>query len=250
MAVKNSSELRARLRQARTTNQDKLDTWSRLLDRWIANTATPAVFLCIAAGITLFLFFWILMIWWTNLTFTDLSIFLSAHVLLVGYFLNSAIQMQSRVRDRTFEFMSENRGSPDFVRSTYIINNFIIRNEGRVERKDISIQEASDFLASGERDVAEVRNAIRLLGNFYEEMAISISYKEVSESMLRSYYADMLDQFMKGLRIFLPAICNDPPVPGSRYGRESRPNTFSNAVALHTRWEAVRKAEPLYGQSP
>lgn len=244
MVVKNSSESQARLRQARVANKDKLGNWSRLLDRWISYTATPAVFLCIAAGITLLLLLWVLMIWWTDITFTDLSIFLSAHVLLAGYFLNSAIQMQSRVRDRTFEFMSENRGSPDFVRSTYIINNFIIRNEKRIERKNISIQEVSDFLASGERDVAEVRNAIRLLGNFYEEMAISISYREVSESMLRSYYADMLDQFMKGLRVFLPAICNDPPIPGSRYGRESRPNTFSNAVALHARWEAIREADP------
>lgn len=182
-------------------------------------------------------------------------IFISALVAVSGFLLNASIKLHSEMRDRAFQLIISSRENPVYRNAFRYGMKFLRKEASKREFKSekvVALVDGKDgdvelkFIernADGSGKVItrpisneEMRGYVSTIGNFFEEMAIAIEYKEVYEPLLLDYYHSILIPYYDLMK---PKIL--PAMRGIKYssinkGKDDRKSIFENIEWLYKRW--------------
>lgn len=161
----------------------------------------------------------------------DYLILISAIAIIIGVLLTSAVTLHSQMRDRSFELLKANRDDKNYKDSMGKIVRFL------KDHPDLSKQEIVKLYVSTETNDIALCEAIKTVGNFYEEMAIAIIHKEVNEPLLRDFYIGIFVRFYQRIQPFLPVIRNE--VDEHPFGIKPRPEVYIRLDELYERWHPI-----------
>lgn len=161
----------------------------------------------------------------------DYLVLISAIALVIGVLFTQAIKLYSEVRDRAFSLLRQNRESPEYnVAAGRVARHFF--KKGKFSREDVI-----NLYKSDEEYDVEIRRAIVIVANFYEEMAIAIKYNEVNEALLKDFYIGTFVRLYDNIKEFLIVVRNDPPIDNSPFKELRRPDVLCNLDLLYIRWK-------------
>ena len=156
----------------------------------------------------------------------DWAILAAAGVGIAGFLFNSAVKFHSEMCDRAFQFLKTAQENRILLNSMNSTGRFFKINTNR-----------KDIINEYKRNT-KLRQSIRDFGNFCEEMAIAIKYREVNESILEEFYSSMFIRFYDNIRNdILPEIRRQGPQDNPWSPKEpTRPLTYENLDWLYKRW--------------
>ena len=160
------------------------------------------------------------------------AVALAAAGAVAGFLFTAAVKFHSDARDHAFKLLTaflENNELNDAFRNVGI---FFRLNQGLDVNTVIQL-----FNSHGKHEI-KLRQDIYRVGNFFEDMATAIKYKETNESILEEYFNGMLAryyQYMRDNNIFR-VLRNNPPIANSPFGGTWRPEVFYNLDKLYERW--------------
>jgi hypothetical protein len=196
------------------------------MDRLLLRFASP-VALLVASAVSLILLCAIIYFKLDHLK--DYAVIVTALVLISGFLFNSAIKLYSETRDRTVDFITENRRNDHFKICSRAFGNLMTSfHDSFNDKTDFSDKDINKVLAWESQGIS-FKEAVLTLGNFYEDMAIAIKYGQAAEPMLEDYYLGMFVRFFNTAKFFLPVIRNSQPV--------LRPDVYREMEDLYTKWK-------------
>jgi hypothetical protein len=148
-----------------------------------------------------------------------------------GWVVNNAVSLMLKVRDTSLEYMVK---VTDRVNEAANLNllwikydvDELVRDEAQLTRFFIVHSLDHPFF-----------NAMRVMANSYEEVAVAVIKGAVDEDMLlRSFGTSFKWFYWSRLKPFIPLYRNDPPIPGNPRGSIPSPRTFSHCEELAERW--------------
>lgn len=198
----------------------------RLLSRWLS----PYVLYIIIGALAVFLF------WFaqqnltvdvdTNRLTLNNPIIISAVAIVIGVLFNGAVKLHSEMRDRAFTLILTNRQDKAYMDAIVFVNEFFRNNT------NLSADAIAAMYKSKEENDKNLCKNIRLVGNFYEDMAISIKYKEVNEPIIEEYFIGIFIRFYEKIEDFLPEMRRVwPPDTASRI------EVFCELDELYRKWK-------------
>lgn len=203
----------------------------RVLSRWLSPILLYGVIVIMMGGLVWFV--------QENLTYDvqkktftlDNPIVISAIAIVIGVLFNAAVKLHSEMRDRAFNLILTNRLDEKYQKAATIFGEFLHNN------RNVTVDVIANMYKSNDAYDKKVCRSVRLLGNFYEEMAIAIDYKEVNEPMLADFYVGMFIRFYEEIRIFLPVIRDEMPAQLSPRGTGARREVYCKLDDLYRKWK-------------
>jgi uncharacterized membrane protein len=180
----------------------------------------------------------------------------TAGAAIAGFLFNSAVKLHSETRDKTFNLLITT-GNTDFREKSDFYWQFrrtfphekltaediqCILAEGNYKSKNTVKRTSSRFrnsTYSGKKKIVELKNSMFYTANFFEEIAIAIRQRDISEPTLREFYNSMFGQFWGFFEPFLKVVRNkneEFKFVGLDYNVGERPEAFKNLEWLANRW--------------
>lgn len=156
---------------------------------------------------------------------------ISAVAIVIGVLFNGAVKLHSEMRDRAFDLLLINRKDKIYREASSNLATFF-RVNNCLSRDDI-IQ----IYKSHDKYVVKIRQSIMVVGNFFEEMAIAIKYKEVNEQILEEFYHGIFLRFYGRISPFLPILRNEIDPKISPWGDIIRREVYCELDYLYERWK-------------
>lgn len=209
---------------------------------FLSRAANPTSLLIAAAVLLLVLIFLLHRLDWD---IKNNAVMISAFVAIVGFLFNSSVKLHSELRDRTFDFLKMNRESGEYLDACRFLGQYfnehasITPEEAKLLiSKETEDQETEDKGQSAKGpDYAELRKHLYIIGNLFEEMALAIKYKEVTESILADFFMGIFIRFYENAGPYIVVLRNPKTLPDSIYGERERPEVFCTLDDLYKRWK-------------
>lgn len=162
-----------------------------------------------------------------------LFLILVAGATIAGILFTAAAKFHSDAVRRAFALVSAFRKDTELVSAFSNISAFFRLNE------KLDIDDLNKLFNSQGKNEIKLWKDISIIGNFLEDMAISIIYMEVNEEILEEFFGGVLIRFYLNMienNIFTFAR-NNPPIANSPFGNTRRPKIFINVDTLYYRWK-------------
>ena len=203
----------------------------RWIMRWITAPGTLIVVAVIVLVLGVYGTFW----WKTGRTNLKpdepLLLVLIFSAAVAGFLFNSAAKFHSEMRDRAFNLLQTNNITKPYLEAYANVFRTLRRNKDLSQEKIVKI-----YVSKDARDI-QFRNDIKVVGNFFEEMAIAIKCKEANEELLEEFYIGLFIRFYESIQRFIPVIRNNPKIPNSPFEETSRIEVYSSLDWLYERWK-------------
>ena len=156
---------------------------------------------------------------------------ISITIAAAGYLFNARIALHSQLRDRAFNFLLESRDSSDLSKSLKKVSLYFRRYNPT--RQEIARLYASN---SEKEEDLELHDSITTVGNFFEEMAVAIYFKEINEYLIKEYYRGSFLKFFEDIEPFLETIRGHTAEGKQILGNRNRDYVFEKLEWLYHRW--------------
>lgn len=181
---------------------------------------------------------------------------ISVGIAISGFFFNSAVKLNSEIRERTYKqyIALGNNKFPE--KSSYYW-----KFRRTVDVKSISCYDIQFILAEGDlisahyakllskyfkstlfykvEELIKLKGSILYTANYFEELAIAVRHNDLSEATVKEYFKGMLQQFWLSFEPFLFVIRNENEefkFTGLNYNINERSDSFENLEWLANRW--------------
>jgi len=128
----------------------------------------------------------------------DIIVLLGIMFAITGWLFTSAVSIQSRIKQHTFDLIIKTRFDDIFKQNSNLIRINFDNNYPVAENI------AKEIFYSKDEKKIEIRNAVGDILNFYEILAISIWYRDADDEIYKEYYKDLLIEDMDKLETFVP----------------------------------------------
>lgn len=196
-----------------------------LMDKVLLRAANPAALLA-GSLIALIILTFIVYAEFSNLK--DYAVLVTALAVISGFLFNSGIKLYSETKDRTVHFLLENRRSEDFRKCSRSFGKLMESFHDTVDDNRRKNPAEMKKIMDWENNGITFKESIRVMGNFYEEMATAIKYKQVSEPMLEAFYMGMFVRFYDTAKHFIVFFRAGVPF--------ERPDVYREAEGLYNKW--------------
>lgn len=162
-----------------------------------------------------------------------LLLILVAGATIAGILFTAAAKFHSDARDRAFALVSAFRNDTELDSA--------FNNIGLLFRlnKIFDIDDLTKLYNSQGKNEIQLWKDIYIIGNFFEDMAVSIIHMEVNEDILEDFFGGVLIRFYLNMSAnnFFTIMRNNPPIANSPFGNTRRPEIFININTLYYRWK-------------
>lgn len=222
------------------------DVWRRI---------HPLSLLSVSAGILALAFVFLLI--FTVCGHVGAIVFASALTAAAGVIFTGAATLHSQARDRAFKLLESSVEDAELFAAMKAVRDFF----WRCRRDNLPIAVFARFIydkdieavpehcraavieIEGNERSADILEAVFIVGNFFEQLAIAVKFKEVNEGILYEFYCGMLYRSYLYMREFMPILRNDDQLVSHSHGAAQLPELFTTVQWIFDRWAPCYEAE-------
>ena len=152
---------------------------------------------------------------------------------VAGFLFSAGVTLHAHARDRAFNLIQIIPKDKELGAAFKNVGAFFgLNNKGLDESDVIKLYNLQS------NNAIKLRGDIILVGNYFEDMALSILYKEINEEMIENSFRGTFVRYYEYIRDnhILEVLRNNPPMNKSPFGKTIRPELFCNLDELYGRW--------------